>query len=157
MCIFTLDCSICKLSSVSRDFGCASLSLYMHWTYINLLILQVPCSSHVRQNKRGMHLERTQTHTYSKLRYYLFTNERNVHESLLIWNLVPFYLYEAFHLQLSEVSVSSELVGKEWTESLWIWLITYMHRYSWCVKIWLGVLHLHSELVHGISLYDARR
>ena len=96
MCIFTLVFFTCKLSRVSRGF--CTIVLYMHWAYINLCSFFGFPILRVLDRIRGLAHIKTQTHTYSKLRFHLFTTYRNVHKSLLIWTLcwLPFYLCVAF-------------------------------------------------------------
>ena len=82
MYIFTLDFFICKWCRVSRGFfvlySLYALSLHKPHSFFRFPVL------HVLGGIRGLAHIKTQTHTYSKLRYYLFTSLRNVHESLLI-------------------------------------------------------------------------
>ena len=49
-----------------------------------LAYLQIPCSLYSRQNKRGMHLDRTQTHIYFNYDIIYIQYYRIIHKALLI-------------------------------------------------------------------------
>ena len=154
-----------------------SLSLYMHWAYINLPHLQIPCSLHVRQNRRGMCQERTQTHIYILTMILFIYNIMEIY--------IKHYLYEPdvrcslTHFCLSicllagKCQASSHLSITRiyhnrtgYTGTGWGPMACHLYRLIGvmsveqitCVTFWLDALGLHSEHVHVIfSWYDARR